>query len=124
MARAVRSGGRPNERPRGGPDGFGGAQRRGDAGGDLRGRVGWRGRIGAEGGDLAANPVQRVEHVGGVRVGADSSADPGGGRVVEHAGLQVGEQLGGQRRVGFRVAVIRRVVARCSHRTQCPSWPQ
>ena len=79
--------------------GIGRCQRGRDSGGDFRGRVGRRRGICADRRDVAAHLVQGPQDPFGLRVCADLFAHPGGGVVVQQAGLQVGEDLDRQRRV-------------------------
>ncbi len=82
------------------------AQRCGDAVDDVGGNLWSRRRIGAQGRDVAADPVQRVDRLPGVRVCADLLAQPGGGVVVEKTCLQIGEGLHRQRWIGARIVAI------------------
>ena len=75
--------------------------------------VGCGGVVGAEVGQVTADPVECRQHLCGVGVGANPLAQRRGGGVVEQARLQVGQQLGRDRLRGF---VARVVVHRCPRR--------
>jgi hypothetical protein len=86
-----------------------------DAADDRRVDFGCRRPVGAQRGDLAADPVQRVHRLPGVRVGADFLTQPGRGVVVEQTCLQIGEGVHGQRWIVIRTRLD------SVHPPQCPS---
>jgi hypothetical protein len=74
--------------------------------------VGCGALVGAEIGQVAANPVECRQYARGSRIGANALAQRCRGGVIEQSGLQVGQQLGCDR-FGF---VARVVAHRCPRR--------
>ncbi|ABK71339.1 hypothetical protein MSMEG_6930 [Mycolicibacterium smegmatis MC2 155] len=100
-----------------------GAQGRDQFGAHLR----WHGwcrlgvEVGTQSGKVAPDPLERGEHVGRLGIVAHAPAHPGRGRIVEEPGLQVGQQLRGERLLDGRWS--RAAVHRHQNTAACaPVW--